>query len=40
MNKVEEILNEYYNNYDEEYKLYLDYHLKNCERNDLIGYMY
>ena len=36
---VSEILEEYINKLsEEEYKVWLDYHLKNCERKDLMGY--
>ena len=32
-------LQEYINNLDEEeFEIYMDYHLKNCKRKDLIGY--
>lgn len=36
---ISESLSEYINKLsDEEYEIWLDYHLKNCEREDLIGY--
>ncbi len=36
---LSESLEEYINNLsDEEYKVWLDYHFKNCERKDLMGY--
>ena len=32
-------MQEYINNLDdEEFALYVDYHLKNCDRKDLMGY--
>ena len=32
-------MQDYINNLDEEeYNIYIDYHLKNCNRKDLIGY--
>ena len=36
---VSESLEEYINNLsDEEYEVWLDYHFKNCERKDIMGY--
>ena len=36
---ISESLSEYINKLsDEEYAIWLDYHFKNCERKDLIGY--
>lgn len=36
---ISEYLMEYINELsEEEYKIWLDYHFKNCERKDLIGY--
>ena len=36
---ISETLEEYINKLsEEEYKIWLDYHFKNCERRDLIGY--
>ena len=36
---LSESLSEYINKLsDEEYKVWLDYHFKNCERKDLMGY--
>lgn len=36
---LSEYLMEYINELsEEEYKIWLDYHFKNCERKDLIGY--
>lgn len=32
-------IHEYINNLnEEEFEIYLDYHLKNCKRKDLMGY--
>ena len=36
---ISESLEEYVNKLsEEEYEIWLDYHFKNCERRDLIGY--